>query len=266
MSTTSRKLIVTVANQKGGVAKTTSAVSIAHGIARIVGHVILADLDQQGQCAIGLGLAPRSAVFDFLVGDAVLANCLTYTDRTNLDLLPGNARTKHVDLVYRNEIDGATALSERMRSLATGGVPVPADLSTIAAVHGALVIDTPTAGLLQEAAIRIADVVVVPARCESLSVDSVHITLSLVAKLNPAARVIILPTMFDRRLAEHAYNLGILRGLGSITVAPPIPARVSVLEASARGLTIWEHEDVALSPVRQAYSSLIDLILEQSTY
>ncbi len=117
-----------------------------------------------------------------------------------------------------------------------------------------------TAGLLQEAAIRIADVVVIPARCESLSVDSVHITLSLAAKLNPAARLIILPTMYDKRLAEHAYNLSVLQQLGSVAVAPPVPARVAVLEAGARGLTIWEHGDSAILPVQTAYESLIGMI------
>lgn len=238
--------IVTVANQKGGVAKTTTAISIAHGLTRArVGVVTLVDLDQQGQCSIGLGLSPRSAVFDFLVGDAALANCLIDTTRADLDLLPGNARTKHVDFVYRNEIDGFDILADRLRSIA---------------FRGAVVIDTPTAGLLQEAAIRIADVVVIPARCEALSVDSVHVTLSLAAKLNPEARLIILPTMYDKRLNEHEYNLGLLREMSDVIVATPIPTRVAVLEATARGLTVWEHNDSALQPVRAAYTSLTELI------
>lgn len=246
--------IIAVANQKGGVAKTTTAISIAHLLARLdAGAVTLLDLDQQGQCAIGLGLSPRSAVFDFLVGDASLANCLVDTTRANLDLLPGNARTKHVDFVYRNEIDGFDILTDRLRSIA---------------IHAAVVIDTPTAGLLQEAAIRIADVVVIPARCETLSVDSVHATLGMAARLNPSARVIILPTMYDKRLGEHAYNFGILQKLDdptlTVAVASPIPARVAVLEAAARGLTIWEHSDIALTPVRDAYSSLLDLIFDKT--
>lgn len=245
--TTTTNPIVTVANQKGGVAKTTTAISIAHGLTRTrIGAVRLVDLDQQGQCSIGLGLSPRSAVFDFLVGDVALANCLIDTTRADLDLLPGNARTKHVDLVYRNEIDGLNILADRLRAIA---------------LSASVIIDTPTAGLLQEVAISIADVVVIPARCEALSVDSVHVTISLAAKLNPAARLIILPTMYDKRLNEHEYNLGLLRELSSVTVADPIPARVAVLEASSSGRTIWEASDPALDCVRGAYRNLLDAIL-----
>ena len=252
---TTTNLIVTVANQKGGVAKTTTAISIAHGLAvmsllsarssPLSSPVALIDLDQQGQCAIGLGLAPSSALFDYLVGDSPLCDCLVSTRRDGLALLAGNARTKHVDLIYRNEVDGFDLLADRLRVIADRGM---------------LVFDTPTAGLLQEAAIRIADVVVVPARCETLSVDSVHATISLAHRLNPEARVVILPTMFDKRLNEHAYNLGILSGLASVAVADPIPSRAAVIEASATGRTIWEVPDSAIAPVQRAYAHLLNLI------
>ena len=246
-------LIVAVANQKGGVAKTTTAISIAAGLAEpSIDHDIalqtinLIDLDQQGQCAIGLGMSPRSFVFDYLVGDSPIANCLVDTGRGRLALMPGNARTKHVDLIYRTETNGFDLLCARLRAITAAGV---------------LVIDTPTAGLLQEAAIRIADVVVIPARCETLSVDSVHATISLAARLNPAARVVVLPTMFDKRLNEHAYNLGVLNELSSVTTALPIPARAAVIDAAAMGRTVWEHVDPAIRPVQAAYTSLINLIL-----
>ena len=249
--------IITVTNQKGGVAKTTTSISIAHGLAHPEpGHgansVVLVDLDQQGQCAIGLGQPPRSGVFDYLVGDLMLYNCLIATGRINLDLLPGNSRTKHADLIFRNEAGGFDDLCAKLRFVADLGV---------------LVLDTPTAGLLQEAALRIADVVVIPARCETLSVDSVHATLGLASRLNPDARQIILPTMFDKRLREHEYNLNILRDLArdavGVTVAAPIPARVAVAEAAADGRTIWEHNDPALIVVRDAYYALLSSIHAQ---
>lgn len=258
--------IITITNQKGGVAKTTTAISIAHGLTHPLTHsqadqvphsvvlnsVVLVDLDQQGQCAIGLGQPPRSGVFDYLVGDMLLYNCLIATGRINLDLMPGNSRTKHADLIFRNEAGGFDALCAKLRTIASLGV---------------LVLDTPTAGLLQEAALRIADVVVIPARCETLSVDSVHATLSLASRLNSNARQIILPTMFDKRLREHEYNLGVLRSLTDsatgVTVATPIPARVAVAEAAADGRTIWEHTDSALIAVREAYGTLLSGIHAQ---
>lgn len=103
---------------ESGVAKTTTAVSVAHGLAIRTGQpTLLLDLDQQGHDATALGMMAESCLFDFLVADAPLANCVRQTGRENLLLLPGNARTKHVDMIYRNEIDGFTKLCQRLRSL-----------------------------------------------------------------------------------------------------------------------------------------------------
>ena len=235
-------MIITVANQKGGVAKTTTAVSVAHGLAIRTGQpTLLLDLDQQGHDATALGMMAESCLFDFLVADAPLANCVRQTGRENLLLLPGNARTKHVDLIYRNEIDGFAKLCQRLRSLP----------------YAFVVIDTPAEGLLQEAAIHVADWIDIPARCEALSIAGVHDTLALTQRLNPALRILVPPTMYDKRLNEHGYNLGILRQLdGDCTDA--IPARVAVAEAQARGKTIWEHGDAGLQDVRSAYDALLD--------
>ena len=248
-------MIVTVTNQKGGVAKTTTAVSLAHGLAICTKlPVLLIDLDQQGHAATALGMRAESCVFDYLVAESPFHNCWRFTERTDLYIMPGNARTKHVDVIYRNEVGGFDKLCERLRCRVGH--------------FEHIVIDTPAEGLLQEAAIHVADWVVIPARCESLSVAGVRDTLALCRRLAPAASAIVLPTMFDSRLNEHKYNLGVLGELGggdtvspppSIPVAVSVPARVAVAEATACGQTVWEWPDG--DEVRTAYGALLSLLL-----
>lgn len=246
-------MIFTVTNQKGGVAKTTTAVSLAHGLAiRRPGldHLLL-DFDQQGHCATALGMRAESCLFDWLVSDAPRANCIRETGRDGLLLLPGDARTKHVDLIYRNERDGFDRLTNIIEGL-------PLDV----------VIDTPSDGLLQEAAISVADWVIIPARPESLSIAGVHDTLALCRRINPMAQIIILPVMYDQRVNEHAYNLGVLEEIarrGGDTVSPPrvttadaVPARIAVAEAHGRGKTIWEYDGSGIAHARYAYAALLE--------
>lgn len=245
-------MIVTVTNQKGGVAKTTTAVSLAHGLAmRIRQPVLLIDLDQQGHAATALGMRAESCIFDYLVAESPFHNCWRFTERTDLYIMPGNARTKHVDVIYRNEVGGFDKLCERLRC-------------TIGHFEH-IVIDTPAEGLLQEAAIHAADWVVIPARCESLSVAGVRDTLALCQRLAPAASAVVLPTMFDGRLNEHKYNLGVLGELGggdtvspprAVSIAAPVPARVAVAEATACGKTVWEWPEG--DDVRSAYGALLE--------
>ena len=257
-------MIITITNQKGGVAKTTTAVSLAHGLAiRRPGldHLLL-DFDQQGHCATALGMRAESCLFDWLVSDAPRANCIRETGRDGLLLLPGDARTKHVDLIYRNERDGFDRLTNIIEGL-------PFDV----------VVDTPSDGLLQEAAISVADWVIIPARPEALSIAGVHDTMALCRRINPMAQVVILPVMYDKRVNEHAYNLGLLQEMakrGGDTVSPPpsrsvvtagaIPARIAVAEAHGRGKTIWEYEADGIVDVRAAYAALLDLLVPSESH
>ncbi len=237
-------MIIAVTNQKGGVAKTTTAISLAHGLARAGRNALLIDLDQQGQDAIALGMLPETCLFDYLVADQPPQNCIRQTGRMLLSLVPGNARTKHVDLIFRSEQDGMQRLYAKLHTLHQ---------------FYDLVLDTPASGLLQEVAIGVANWLVIPARCEALSMDSVHATIALWQHLRPeGAQAIVLPTMYDQRLTEHQYNLGALEGL-AVPVADPVPARIAVAEASACGQTVWEYNSTGgVLHVRQAYAGLLE--------
>lgn len=240
-------MILTIASSKGGVSKTTTAVSVASRLAMDGKQTQLVDLDGQGHAAIALGLDPEPGVFNWLVGGWELRNCRRVTGVRGLEILPGDSKSKVVDLVYRAEPNPHNRLSAQLGEL-------HADWGEY------LVIDTPAAGLLQEAAIAAADVLLIPVRLEHLGVDGLNATLALRDTLNPHARTIVLPTQYDGRLSEHRYNLGVLED-GGYTVARAIPSRVAVAEAVAAGQTIWAYKARGINEVRDAYAELVQTIL-----
>jgi chromosome partitioning protein len=190
-------MILVCLSQKGGCGKTTSAVSVASRLAMNGHRTLLIDLDQQSHCAMSLGMDVEPGVFNYLVAEQAFQNCCRTTRIDHLNLLPGDSKTKIVDLVYRSESNPHERVSARLRALGD--------------LYERIVIDTPAAGLVQEAAIMAADALIAVCRLEHLGLDGLHATLALREKLNPGARVIVLPTQFDARLSEHKYNLGALR-------------------------------------------------------
>ena len=235
-------MLITVTSQKGGVGKTTTAVSLAYAIAEYTAErTLLVDLDPQGHCAISLGMDPQPGIYNWLTG-RVLAEHGSHRMRDNgLRLLPGDSHTK---LIPPDRIN-----LRRFRELDDS-----ADV---------IVIDTPAYGVLQEAAIEAADHIVIPVRCELLGLDGVHATLALARRLNPGARIHILPTGVDLRLREHNAILGELREQYPTEIAARVPARVAVAEACAHGLTVFEFEAPGLQAVCHAYSSLAERLTKE---
>lgn len=235
--------IVTVTSQKGGVAKTTTAVSMAAGLGRNY-RVLLVDFDPQGHASIAVGIDPAPGIFRFFVNEE--DGVCRATDK-NLMLLPGNSRTRTAESVLRAESTPA-AIIQRFDLLRQG--------------FDYIVIDTPPGGLLQEVAIRMADDLIIPVRCEVLGLDGVAATLQMAEQIGNPAQVLILPTMFDLRLTEHNLNFELLRRNYPSKVCDPVPARVAVAEAVAMGKTVWEHGNGAMMGVRNAYEAVLARIAE----
>ncbi|MEZ4714271.1 MAG: ParA family protein [Caldilineaceae bacterium] len=237
-------MIATITSQKGGVGKTTTAVSLAHGIALAGYRTVLADLDSQAHAAISLGLDPEPGIFNHLVVGMAAADCLVSTNRPGFQLLPGNSRTKSAQTFCQVENLGAGSLAKALKG--------------IVGLAEALIVDTAASGLFQEAAIAAADVLIIPVRLEALGLDGVAATIQAAQKLNERCQIIILPTAMDKRVKEHSLNLGLLHNAYPGFIAEPIPQRISVAEACAEGRTIWEHPT---NGAADAYQALVDRVL-----
>jgi chromosome partitioning protein len=187
--------IVALANQKGGVGKTTTAISLAAALGELGGKTLLVDFDPQGGCAIGLGMEPAS--LELSIYNALLdRNCrvedvVAETSVENLDLLPSNIDLAAAELMLVQEVAREQSL---MRVLA----PLRPQYDWI------LIDCPPSLGLLTINALTAADGVLVPVECEYYSLRGVALLMDSIERirerLNPRLQIDgVLATMFDAR-------------------------------------------------------------------
>ncbi|MGB1056887.1 MAG: ParA family protein [Flavobacteriales bacterium] len=187
--------IVAVANQKGGVGKTTTAINLGACLGVLEYKTLLVDLDPQANASSGVGVDPRHVVqgsYEVISGDASLRDCIVPSSSPNLDVLPTN-----LDLVGA-EIELVHA-DQRERKLRQALEEVRDDYDFI-------VLDcSPSLGLLTLNALTAADSVMVPVQCEYFALEGLGKLLNTVkivqTQLNPSLAVEgILLTMYDTRL------------------------------------------------------------------
>ena len=98
--------VIAVANQKGGVGKTTTAINLGTALAAVGRRVLILDCDAQGNASTGLGVEPtarRKSSYDVLVGDATLADGIIETRVPNLDLVPGDENLAGVETLLHDD-------------------------------------------------------------------------------------------------------------------------------------------------------------------
>jgi len=240
---------IAIVNQKGGVGKTTTAVTLAHGLALKGKRVLLVDLDSQGQVASALGRDHEPGIFNWLVSDWPLADVVRSTGREALYFLPGDRRTSTAQIVLNAERRTLYALKRRLPEVARSAIEM-------------MIVDTaPSVGGLQEAALLASDWVVIPTATDYLASEGVVRTVQTLKTLREEHEwkggvLGILPTFYDDTTKESAATLGDLRiTFGEKLILPPIHRATILRECASEGKTIWERD--AKSRAAQEYALLV---------
>jgi chromosome partitioning protein len=225
--------VVAVASQKGGVAKTTSVVSLGAAFSGRGLRVLLVDLDAQSSLTFSLGIDPDSvdsSIADVLLGESDLAT-ITRVGGEGLHVVPATVDLAAVETMLLPVNDREFVLRRVLEPVLSSYDVILLDCS-------------PSLGLLTLNALAAADEVIVPLQCEMLSHRGVGQLLDTVADvkrlLNPRLTVRgLLPTMYDSRSVHSRAVLNDVRQRFDLPVLPSVPRSVRFAEAPGLGLSIF---------------------------
>lgn len=224
--------VLAVFNHKGGTGKTTTAVSIAAGLARQGRRVLLVDTDAQGNVAVSLGASSERSLYHVLVMGLAIQQAVKPV-RENLDLLPSNETLAAAELYLAGRQNRDRVLRERLYNATQGYDYVVIDCS-------------PSLSLMNQNALVFADSVLVPVACDYLSLVGVRQVIKTIKNVNsllhhPVQIYGVLPTFYDARARICRDAWGTMKEHFGERCFNPIRNTTRIKEAPAQGKTIFEH-------------------------
>lgn len=229
--------IIAIANQKGGVGKTTTAINLAAALAEKGKKVLLIDMDPQGNSTSGLGVEKNgeNTVYDLLVNEITAKDAIRVNAASSLDLIPSTVDLAGAEIEMLDIDRHEYILKEK--------------IAEVAADYDYILIDCPPSlNLLTVNALTTAQSVLVPIQCEFYAMEGLTqliYTIQLVQKkLNPDLKIEgVLFTMYDARtnLSQEVVD-SVKQNLQERTYETLIPRNVRLAEAPSHGMSIFEYD------------------------
>lgn len=249
--------IISLANQKGGVGKTTTAINLSAALAKAGQRVLLIDADPQANASSGLGVDIREldrTIYECLVNGIDPASAIIETRVKGLDIIPS-----HIDLVGA-EIE---MLNIDNRENILKGIVAP-----LSEKYDYILIDcSPSLGLITVNALTASDAVIIPVQCEFFALEGIAKLLNTVKiikqKLNPGLKIEgFLLTMYDNRLrlSNQVYE-EVKRHFGDLVFNTVIARNVRLSEAPSHGLSVLDYD--ASSKGAKNYQALAQELLKR---
>ncbi|MDR0538183.1 MAG: AAA family ATPase [Tannerellaceae bacterium] len=223
--------IIAIANQKGGVGKTTTAINLAASLAVLEKKVLIVDADPQANASSGLSIDIRNvkrSIYECLINGEDVASAIVPTEVERLEIIPS-----HIDLVGAEiEMLGRDGREQLLKRIV---VPLKERFDFI------LIDCSPSLGLITVNALTAADSVMIPVQCEYFALEGISKLLNTIkivkAKLNPELEIEgFLLTMYDSRLrlANQIYE-EVKRPFGDLVFTTVIQRNIKLSEASSYG-------------------------------
>ena len=240
---TARPRVLAIANQKGGVGKTTTAINLGTALAAIGEQVMIVDLDPQGNASTGLGIerkSRRTSTYDVLTGAAPLRDAVLPTAVPQLYIAPSTLDLSGLELEIGQQRDRAFRLRNALRQLNSG--PRTYDFTYV------LVDCPPSLNLLTVNAMAAADSILVPLQCEFFALEGLSQLLKTVDQvkttLNPTLSIHgIVLTMYDsRNNLSNQVVADVRQFMGNKVYETIIPRNVRISEAPSYGKPVLVYD------------------------